>query len=507
MASKKKLTEGVTTRGGKNRDQYGRKFGKKQGDAMLEFTKLMWIEDAVPSLKKLLQNDDAVRAYHTFLKKEYNEDKLEFLMEANKLESFDGADQTSLAVQVYDQYIGNGGQSKGVGQQLRTDATEKLWNKGLSANDGMSIDPQFAMRSIREEADSVLKAMAIDSFPRFVKTPECRGVISSIQTQDAQLSGMLADASSKTPADAEEWLNMFVATAETLPACIVISDMCIPGAPMVYVNEAFCETTGYSRDEATGRNCRFLQGPDTEPEAIQVIRQTLSKGEDCHVKLTNYRKNGEKFQNLLTMRPVFDADNIYRFVIGVQFEIVEDGNLKKRLVQLDKLLHLLPHKLGVRSKASKRAKGAMAVKTTGEANRNIANKDHIVQQAAFEEKMDEGSSKGPSETFADKRYIEADGKALGDFSDTVYAFTKIVWLADPRASLRGLIQDSKLASIFHTFASINDQLCEFHADFCCKYVSIALAQGNQQLRLIKKLHKVMKQNSLFYCTANEVGKI
>jgi PAS domain S-box-containing protein len=72
---------------------------------------------------------------------------------------------------------------------------------------------------------------------------------------------------------------------------------------------------GYNREEAVGRNCRFLQGPETEPEAIQVIRNTLSKGQDCHVKLTNYRKNGDKFQNLLSMKPVFDADGIYRYVL------------------------------------------------------------------------------------------------------------------------------------------------------------------------------------------------
>ena len=53
---------------------------------------------------------------------------------------------------------------------------------------------------------------------------------------------------------------MFVTAAETFPACIVISDMCIPGAPMIYVNPEFCRTTGYTAEESLGRNCRFLQG-------------------------------------------------------------------------------------------------------------------------------------------------------------------------------------------------------------------------------------------------------
>ena len=89
------------------------------------------------------------------------------------------------------------------------------------------------------------------------------------------------------------------------------------------------------------------------------------------MKLTNYKKSGELFQNLLSMKPVFDADNIYRYVIGVQFEIKDDSNLKQRLVQLDKLLRLLPSKLALKSKAATRAKGALAIKVTGEANTMI----------------------------------------------------------------------------------------------------------------------------------------
>eukprot|EP00953_Heterococcus_sp_UTEX-ZZ885_P018372 10261-Heterococcus_DN1.PRE.1 len=158
--------------------------------------------------------------------------------------------------------------------------------------------------------------------------------------------------SSKTSENADEWLRKFTVTAETFPACIVVSDMTIPGAPMVFVNESFCRVTGYTKDEAQGRNCRFLQGPDTEPESIAVIRANLSKGQDCHVKITNYRKNGEKFMNLLSMKPVFDAQGIYRYVIGVQFEIIADSGLKKRLTQLEKLLHLMPNKLSTKSKSS-----------------------------------------------------------------------------------------------------------------------------------------------------------
>jgi len=77
-------------------------------------------------------------------------------------------------------------------------------------------------------------------------------------------------------------MQLLVSFAEGCGAlCIVISDMSVPGAPMVYVNPPFCRCTGYEREEAVGRNCRFLQGPETEFESLRVIRSTLAKVGRC----------------------------------------------------------------------------------------------------------------------------------------------------------------------------------------------------------------------------------
>jgi hypothetical protein len=80
------------------------------------------------------------------------------------------------------------------------------------------------------------------------------------------------------PADCAGWLHAFVDVAETHPACIVLSDMSISGNPMIFVNRAFCRTTEYEKHEATGRNCRFLQGPKTEPQSVAVIQDTRAGG-------------------------------------------------------------------------------------------------------------------------------------------------------------------------------------------------------------------------------------
>ena len=92
-------------------------------------------------------------------------------------------------------------------------------------------------------------------------------------------------------------------------------------------------------------------------ESISNLRNDLSKGKISRVKITNYRKDGTTFQNLVSMCPVYDVDSIYRFVIGVQFEVSNDADFSRRLGQLSGLLQLLPSSIPLRSKATARANG------------------------------------------------------------------------------------------------------------------------------------------------------
>ena len=80
------------------------------------------------------------------------------------------------------------------------------------------------------------------------------------------------------PPDVAGWVHSFVAVAETYPACIVISDMAIPGNPMFFINQEFARVTGYSKQEAQGRNCRFLQSDQTDPVAVSAIRRGVGDG-------------------------------------------------------------------------------------------------------------------------------------------------------------------------------------------------------------------------------------
>ncbi|XXG76814.1 hypothetical protein AAC387_Pa08g1093 [Persea americana] len=80
---------------------------------------------------------------------------------------------------------------------------------------------------------------------------------------------------------------------------------------------------GYSTHEVLGRNCRFLQGPDTDVEALCQIRESIQAAQSCTVCILNYRKNGSSFWNLLHISPVRNASGKIAFYVGVQ---VEEGS-------------------------------------------------------------------------------------------------------------------------------------------------------------------------------------
>ena len=99
---------------------------------------------------------------------------------------------------------------------------------------------------------------------------------------------------------------------------VVFSDPSLPDNPMIFVSEEFERQTGYSAEEALGRNCRFLQGPETSPHAIDAIRHALRAETRFSIDILNYRKDGTAFVNRLRIRPIYDPDGRLLFFAGAQ---------------------------------------------------------------------------------------------------------------------------------------------------------------------------------------------
>lgn len=140
------------------------------------------------------------------------------------------------------------------------------------------------------------------------------------------------------------WLTTLLTAVESLPVCVSLSTARSDrrGFPLIYVNKSFERATGYSRAEIVGRNCRFLQSSETEKDSIERLSNALRDAKPVRVALTNYRKDGTAFKNLLAMKPIFDETGRYRYVIGVQFDVTEDNAGPAKLIVANELLNVLP---------------------------------------------------------------------------------------------------------------------------------------------------------------------
>ncbi|KAK5101375.1 hypothetical protein LTS08_004982 [Lithohypha guttulata] len=103
--------------------------------------------------------------------------------------------------------------------------------------------------------------------------------------------------------------------------CFVLTNPNKADNPIVYASDGFIKVTGYSRNEIIPRNCRFLQGRQTDRESVARIKQSLDEPAECIELLLNERKNGEPFWNLLYTAPLYDSTGKLAFFIGGQINV------------------------------------------------------------------------------------------------------------------------------------------------------------------------------------------
>ena len=104
---------------------------------------------------------------------------------------------------------------------------------------------------------------------------------------------------------------------------IVVTDANLPDNPIIFANDAFLSLTGYARHEVNGRNCRFLQGPDTDVDTIAAIKQAVAARQDINVDVLNYKKDGTPFWNGLYISPVPDAQGGVQYFFASQIDATD----------------------------------------------------------------------------------------------------------------------------------------------------------------------------------------
>ena len=112
---------------------------------------------------------------------------------------------------------------------------------------------------------------------------------------------------------------------------IVIVDAKDNGFPITYVNRGFSKMTGYASQQVLGRNCRFMQGEETDPEAVNQLRNAIRQGESCRVTMLNYRRDGSTFWNDLQITPMHNSAGEVTHYVGVQHDVTQQKLFQEQL--------------------------------------------------------------------------------------------------------------------------------------------------------------------------------
>ncbi|GEL39930.1 hypothetical protein MEX01_05210 [Methylorubrum extorquens] len=127
-------------------------------------------------------------------------------------------------------------------------------------------------------------------------------------------------------------IDPFPAAVRATRMPMVITNPRLPDNPIVFVNDSFCRLTGYSREEIVGRNCRFLQGPDTDPADVTCLQEAIAAPRSIEIDIRNYRKDGTSFWNRLLMAPVKDARGALAYFFASQLDVTTE---RERLAALE----------------------------------------------------------------------------------------------------------------------------------------------------------------------------
>ncbi|KGX90070.1 biphenyl 2,3-dioxygenase [Pontibacillus halophilus JSM 076056 = DSM 19796] len=112
---------------------------------------------------------------------------------------------------------------------------------------------------------------------------------------------------------------------------ITITDPTIADNPIVYANESFQQITGYEEDDIIGHNCRFLQGKETDKDAVYQIKRAVENADSIEITILNYRKDGTPFWNELHIDPVYVESEDKTYFIGIQHDVTKQKETEEQL--------------------------------------------------------------------------------------------------------------------------------------------------------------------------------
>jgi len=373
--------------------------------AVEEFAEQCYLDGDKPDgLRIILKNPGARKAFIEYLNTENGSENLKFFQDMENMRSLKERKDTDIAAEaqaIVDTYNKPTNPVEGVHDNVSTNistimsgTTEENATEENASQTSYSAADKFLQDTSKDVSNETMVFLAFNVFPNFVGSNSYRKWREEEAKAANKTAPTAAAPDAAAPADAlvagtvqyidkskigsifkyGSWLGAFVAAAEGLPICVTLADASPdnPGFPLIYVNKVFEDTTGHPRERIRNTNCKFLQGPKSEKESIALLSNALANAQPVKVAITNYKRAKhympsaedkgltpaqrlvkhkewteahppEMFKNLLAMKPVFDLDGRYCYVVGVQFDISNPGSNAKAMKLVDSLINLLPN--------------------------------------------------------------------------------------------------------------------------------------------------------------------
>ena len=131
--------------------------------------------------------------------------------------------------------------------------------------------------------------------------------------------------------------NVFFAAVEMTRMPMILSDPNQPDNPIAFANKAFLDLTGYEEDEILGRNCRFLQGAETDRQAVAELREAIAARQSIAIELLNYRRDGSPFWNAVFIGPVYDTSGKLLYFFASQLDVTRRKEAEQSNQQAQKM--------------------------------------------------------------------------------------------------------------------------------------------------------------------------
>lgn len=191
------------------------------------------------------------------------------------------------------------------------------------APDALPVITEAVQKAIAEGTPYDLELPLITATGRHIWV-QAIGKVMRDHGQPKRLVGTFQDITQRR--QDEEQIRMLQSVVVHANDCIIVTEaepFVDPGPRIVFVNEAFSRLTGYSAEEAIGQSPRLLQGPDSNRDTLDAIRENLQNWKPTQAELLNYRKDGTSFWADLSIVPIADETGWFTHWVSIQRDITE----------------------------------------------------------------------------------------------------------------------------------------------------------------------------------------